>query len=371
MAQSGPHVPPILSGLAAISWRVLVVLALVAVVIYVLTRVQMVLLALFLAFLVVAVLAPLRSFLERRGVRHILATWAAFLAGVIGFLALLAAVIVPFALQAGGLWDNIVEGFDEVVVWLTDGPLGLPESTVTRYVEEARTFFEENARNVASGVVGTTMQGIEIITSVVLSLPIVFFLLKDSHSINRWLLGWVGSKHQERTAEIMAEAWDRVSMFVRGTALVAGVDAVMIGLGLFILGVPLWGALAVLTFVGGFIPIVGAFAAGIAAVLVTLVLQGLVDAWIVLGIVIAVQQLEGNVIAPLIVGRAVRLHPVVILLAISVGGTVGGIFGAFVAVPLTTFLYAIGNQVRRPRIVQLDQEAARIHAQPAERAVGR
>lgn len=355
MQETGPRVPPLLNGLAAISWRVLVVSVLAAAAIYLVSRVQFVLLAVFLAFLVLAVLAPLRSRLERLGAPHVLAVWIVFLTGILGLVGLLAAVIVPFTLQAGELWDSVLQGVDRVVARLADGPFGLPESTVEQYVEELQSFFENNISSIASGLLGTTMQTIELGASVLLALPLIFFFLKDSQSINGWLLKWVMTSQRARTSDVVAYAWDRVSMFVRGTAVVATFDALFIGLGLLILGVPLAGALAVLTFIGAFIPIVGAFAAGIAAVLVTLVLVGFVDALIVLGIVIAVQQIEGNIIAPLIVGRAVKLHPLVILLAVAIGGTVGGVFGAFIAVPLTTFAYSIVARLKDPGIEQAEE----------------
>ena len=162
---------------------------------------------------------------------------------------------------------------------------------------------------------------------------VVFFFLKDGDRMWDWLCGLFAPEQRDAVREIGARSWATLGGWLRGQGLVALFDATFIGLALVIVGTPLVLPLVVLTFLGAFIPIVGAFAAGAAAVLVALVFQGLTEALIVLAAIIVVQQVESNVFAPVIVGRVVGVHPVAILLAVTVGLTLGGIIGALVAPP--------------------------------------
>ncbi len=181
---------------------------------------------------------------------------------------------------------------------------------------------------------------------VILTVIVLFFFVKDGEQIAGWLLHLVPRERRETVRRGAGRGWGTLTAYMRGIVVVATADAVSVGLGLLLIGVPLVLPLMLLTFFGAFIPIVGAFAAGLVAVLVALVSGGLTDALLVLAMFIAVQQLEGNFLQPLVMGRAVHLHPLVVLLALTAGATVAGIAGAFLAVPLAAVVAAIGNEFR-------------------------
>ena len=338
------RVPQLLDHLAALSWRLLVVFALLGFFAYLLAQLQFVVLSLFLALLGVAVLSPIRALLERRGIDHALAVWVALLFSVLAFLGVIAAIAIPLVISGPDLASNVSQGIDRLVNWLSEGPLHIPRSTIDQYIGYPTIWIHDNLSRIVNGVIGTTLVGITVLGSVLLSVPIMFFFLKDSRQIKRWLLHWIASEDRDRTDWVLTQSWNRFGRFIRGVAIVAAFDATFIGIGLFTLRIPLAGSLAVLTFVAAFVPFFGAVTAGAAAVLVALVAHGVTDALLVLGIVIAVQQLEGHVVSPFVVGRSVDLHPVSIILAVAIGG----IMGAVVAVPAMAFALGIANEMRSP-----------------------
>ncbi len=166
------------------------------------------------------------------------------------------------------------------------------------------------------------------------TIVVAFFLLKDGPAFIPWLRRSVGMPAAPHVAAVLERVWSTLGGFIRTQALVSLVDAVLIGIGLLILGVPLAYALAIITFIGGFVPIVGAFVAGGLAVLIALVANGPVNALIVLGIILAVQQLEGNVLQPWLQSKSMKLHAVIVLLAVMLGASTFGVIGAFLAVPV-------------------------------------
>jgi predicted PurR-regulated permease PerM len=186
----------------------------------------------------------------------------------------------------------------------------------------------------------------EVITGLVLSLFLTFFFVKDSERFTRWILDFAGRERAPHLREIGHRSATAVSGYLRGQATVGLVDGVFIGIGLAIVGVPFVVPLAFLTFVAAFLPLVGAVVAGALAALVALVTKGFTAALIVVGIALLVQQLEGHLLAPLLLGRAVSLHPVVIILALAAGSILGGIIGAFLAVPIAAVVTAVGTYLR-------------------------
>jgi putative heme transporter len=178
----------------------------------------------------------------------------------------------------------------------------------------------------------------QILASALLTVVLVFFFVKDGQRIWDWTARLFPASVRGRVHEAGESSWAVLGAYMRGVVLVATFDAVFIGLGMALVGMPLVLPLAVLTFLAAFVPIVGAFVAGAAAVLIALVSNGFVAALIVLGIVLLVQQLEGNVLYPLILKRTMEMHPVATLLAVSTGGVLAGIIGALVAIPLTAMV---------------------------------
>jgi predicted PurR-regulated permease PerM len=184
-----------------------------------------------------------------------------------------------------------------------------------------------------------------VLVNIVLVLALTFFFLKDGHRFLPWQRSVVGRGAGRHLTEVLARNWKVLGGFIRTQALVSAIDAALIGVGLLVLGVPLAGALIVITFFAGFIPIVGAISAGALAVLVALVTNGWQEALIVLVIILAVQQLEGNVLSPWLQGKTMQVHAALILVAITIGGTLFGIIGVFLAVPVTACLVATARYV--------------------------
>ena len=189
----------------------------------------------------------------------------------------------------------------------------------------------------------------EVLTGLIITLLLLFFFLKDGPAIWSWFVSTFGGRQRTRLDEIARRAYTALSGYVRGLALVGVADATLIGSGLVILGVPLVGPLMLLTFIGAFLPLIGAFSAGLAAVLIALVDGGIVTALIVLALVIAVQQLEGHVLYPLIMGRTINVHPIAIILALATGGILAGIVGIFLSVPIVTVAAVVLAYVRETR----------------------
>ena len=257
---------------------------------------------------------------------------------VFGFLAVVVGIVAALTPQVAGqapeLADSAARGLQKVRDWLTGGPLGLSEGQITRAIEAVQEKLRNSATAISSGLFSTIGAATSAVINLVLVLMLTFFFVKDGHKFLPWMKTLGGRRAGEHTAEVMVRAWDTLGGFIRTQSLVALIDAVIIGTGLAILGVPLAIPLAVVTFFGGYIPIIGAFISGALAVLVTLVTNSPRDALIALAIVIFVQQLEGNVLSPYLQGKNLNLHAAVVLLAVTAGGTLFGITGAFLAVPV-------------------------------------
>jgi len=226
--------------------------------------------------------------------------------------------------------------------WLVQGPLGLDPAQVLLLRNAVLERLSAATPNPYAGAV----TGLRVLTAAALVVFAVFFLLKDGPGMWRWLLGWTPVRHRTAVQVAGAAAWQALTGYVRGIVIVATVDAVAVGVALLVLGVPLWLSLTILTFFGAFVPVIGATLAGAVAVVVTLVLEGGRDAVIVLVVVLVVQQLEGNVLHPVIMGRALRLHPLAILSAVTAGALLLGVVGALVAVPITAVTYSVAAALR-------------------------
>ena len=191
--------------------------------------------------------------------------------------------------------------------------------------------------------------------AVILIVVLTFFFVKDGARLWDWVLELFHEDRQPVLREVGERSWGALSAYVQGVFLVATIDAVLIGAALLIVGVPVAMPLIVLTFIAAFFPIVGAFVAGAAAVLVALVANGLGAALVILAVIVAVQQLEGNVFYPVVVGRKLQLHPVGILLALTAGGVLAGVVGAFLAVPIAAVTGAVLNYTRERREARQSQ----------------
>jgi putative heme transporter len=329
--------PPGLLRAALVCASVLLIAGVVILTARLLVRLAPVTLAVVAAVLLTALLVPVVDALTRVRVPR-------GLAALIGVLGLLAALIGPVVLvgqqvatQFGDLGTRIEEGIARVRDWLIGGPLPLTDQQLNQIWQQAR----DATRNATPAPASGAMLAAEALGAALLALVLLFFLLKDGQQMWSWLLGRLPARWRYRADAAGSAGWHALSGYIRGTVIVAAVDAVGIGAALLIVGVPLALPLALLTFVAAFVPIIGATVAGAAAVLVTLVANGPTQALIILAAVIAVQQTEGNLLEPLVMGRAVRLHPAVILVAVAAGTVLAGVAGAIVAVPVVAVAYRV------------------------------
>jgi putative heme transporter len=304
---------------------------------------------LIVALLASTLLVPPANYLRRRGLPSIAAAWivlATSIAIMVGIVWLIAPAVAD---ELDDLGSDVKRGTEDVLEWLAEGPLSLSEADVDRYIDQAADQLSENRESLATGVFRGAYLLVEAIAGLLLTFVLVFFFVKDGPKISNAIVDLFGEGRREDMREIGARSWAALGAYIRGTAVVGLVDAFFIGLALFIVGVPLVIPLAILTFFGAFFPLVGAVIAGILAALVALVSEGVVAALIIVAVTIAVQQIEGDVLAPLVLGRAVNLHPLVILLSLTTGAIVAGIAGAFLAVPVAAVATAIVSYIRSKR----------------------
>ncbi|WP_264035432.1 AI-2E family transporter [Mycolicibacterium aurum] len=302
-----------------------------------------------LALIVCTVLWPPVRWLLGKGVPPAAAALLVLLLGVAVIAGVIAAVAPAIVEQSTELAQQASAGVVQVRDWLGGPPLNISEAQLNSAVAEITDRLNSSSAQIASGVftgVGATTSAlVTLFTAIV----VTFFLLKDGTRFTPWLRRTVGNPAGPHLAEVLERVWATLGGFIRTQALVSLVDAVLIGIGLVVVGVPLAYALAIITFIGGFVPIVGAFVAGGLAVLIALVSNGPVDALIVLAIILAVQQLEGNVLQPWLQSKSMKLHAVIVLLAVTLGASTFGVIGAFLAVPVAATLAVIiryyGEQV--------------------------
>ncbi len=302
-----------------------------------------------LAIIVSTVLWPPTGWMVRKGLPKALAALTSILAtlGIVaGVIALIAPSIVE---QSVKLADQTSVAISEVQDWLRGPPLNIRDEQLDSVLEQISSTLQDRGDQIANGVfTGVSAVGSMVIT-LVLVLVLTFFFIKDGPRFLPFVRRIVGRNAGRHLTEVLARSWNTLGGFIRTQALVSLVDAVFIGLALVLLGVPLAWALAIITFLAGFIPIVGAISAGALAVLIALVANGLTTAIIVLVVIILVQQLESNVLQPVLQSKAMNLHPVVVLLGVAAGSTLFGIIGAFLAVPVAAvvavMLRYIGEQI--------------------------
>ncbi|KIF03914.1 membrane protein [Streptomyces sp. RSD-27] len=319
---------------AEASWRLLLLAGMVWVLMKVISEVRLVVLAFAAALLVTALLQPFVVRLRRIGLPRGLATAVTAILGfvVIGLVGWF--VVWQVMENLDDLSSRLREGINELKSWALDSPFHVTEKQINDIAKNLSETIGTNTEQITSaGLQGVTVL-VEVLTGMLLAMFSTLFLLYDGQKIWNWALGLVPSPARPGVAGAGPRAWRTLTAYVRGTVLVALIDAVFIGLGLYFLKVPMAVPLAVFIFLFAFIPLVGAVVSGALAVVVALVTQGPFTALMVLLVVLAVQQIEGHVLQPFILGRAVRVHPLAVVLSVAAGGMIAGIGGAVVAVPL-------------------------------------
>jgi putative heme transporter len=323
---------------AAWAWRVLLLVLAALAVLWVVARLQLVVVPLAIALLLSALLSPLVGVLLRARLPRSFATTIVMITGIAAVAGVFTLVINQFVDGAPELAAKAADGLREIQSSLKNGPLNLSDEQLQGLFQSVENWFTSNRGTVTSGALSTATTLGHVLTGLFLVLFSTFFFLRDGRRISRFVIGLLPVGARGPVTGAADVSWTTLVSYVRATVLVAFIDALGIGLALAILQVPFAFPLAALVFLGAFIPIVGATVSGAVAVLVALVDQGLVVALIVLAAVIAVQQLEGHVLQPLIMGRAVAIHPLAVIVAIAAGIVLAGIIGALVAVPLVAVL---------------------------------
>lgn len=331
---------------AEAGWRLLVLAGTVWVLIQVISAVQLVVFAFVCALLITALLQPTVARLRRYGVPRGPAT---ALTAILGFviMALIGWFVTWQVMEnIDSLSNQIQDGIDELRKWLLHSPFHVTDKQINQIAKNLRDAIGANTDQITSAGLEGVQVIVEALTGILLTVFTTLFLLYDGRRIWEWTLKLVPRAARPGVAGAGPRAWRTLTAYVRGTVIVALIDAIFIGLGIYFLNVPMAVPLAVFIFLFSFIPLVGAVASGALAVVVALVTQGVVTAIMTLAVVLAVQQIEGHILQPFILGRAVRVHPLAVVLSVTGGAIIAGIGGAVVAVPLVAVLNTVVGYLR-------------------------
>lgn len=341
-AESGVKVPVLLAGAAAWSWRLLLIGAAATMIVYVLIELYVVVVPVILALFLASVLEPLVARLRRHRWPPALATTAVFL----GTLAVLVMVVgwigANVADELSDVGERVDQGIAEVRDWLQGEPLNLSPERLDKLEDDLTGGLSPGTAGLGRRARAVT----EAFGGAVLLLFTLFFVMKDGFRMAQWFKERTPPAQRDDAVEITCRARRIMRQYLIATALTGLVNGVLIAIALLVLGVPLVLPLAVLTFLGGFFPLIGATVAGLVAALVALVDGGFTTALLVVGATILVQQIEGNLLQPIILERAVKLHPLVTVVAVGAGLLVGGLLGAFLSVPLVAIAAQTANYYR-------------------------
>jgi putative heme transporter len=366
----GDSVEPLVRKAAAWAWRLLVILAALVALLWVIARLEIIVVPLLLALMLSALLVPAVDWLDRRGaprggaVALVLFGGFAILGGIMTF------VISEFVIGLPDLVKQVTRSIDKTRNWLIEGPLHLSRQQIENAGNAAIQALQNNQAKLTSGALSTAATVTEIVTAALLMFFTLIFFLYGGRNIWQYVTKIFPTDVRERVRAAGNAGYGSLVGYVRATFLVALVDAVGVGAGLAIMSVPLALPLASLVFLGAFIPLVGAVVTGFLAVVVALLAKGFVYALITLGLLIGVNQLEAHILQPLVMGRAVSIHPLAVVVAISTGGVLAGVVGALLAVPTVAF-FNNAIQVllaKDPSAAgdRTDEDTSIIHAEPDE-----
>lgn len=326
------------------SWDLLRILAFVAVLIWLLYQIKLVVIPLMLGAFVASLGTPMAGWLNRKGWHRLLATWVVVLlsvtvAGLIGWF-----LVAEIQGSADEMRTALSDSWMQLQQWLDSAPFGFDGESLTQAIEQ---FFADSGEGGVGGLGGSVVAGFatatEAVAGLFLTIIVSFFLIKDGERFWEWLISKIPPKHRRSVDQAGTTAWSTLRRYLSGTAVVGIVNGTVVAIALMILDVPLVIPLAILMFLGAFFPLVGAIISGAVIALVVLATNGFTDALIIVGVVVVVQQLEGDLVAPIVLGRAVALHPLLILFGITAGFVIGGVIGAFLTIPLI----AIAAEVTR------------------------
>jgi predicted PurR-regulated permease PerM len=332
-------VPPALKIAAAYSWRILIVLGVVAVLVFLVIQFRYIVVPFMVAILLGALLVPFVNFLRR----HRWPKWLAITVAMVGTLGIVSGLVVLVVLQVRAGYPDLQEksilAFEDLKAWLLESPLHLTEADINEYLGAAWEAIQRDSAALVSGILSVGSTAGHVLAGALLALFATLFVLIDGRGIWSWFVRLFPRRARVAVAGAGEAGWITLTTFVKVQIFVAFVDAVGIGVGAWILGLfyggfPLVIPIAVAVFLGSFIPVVGALITGALAVFIALVYLGPIPAIIMLGIVLLVQQIEGHVLQPLVLGTAVKVHPLAVVFAVAAGGFTAGIAGALFAVPV-------------------------------------
>ncbi|MEW2390275.1 AI-2E family transporter [Streptomyces venezuelae] len=331
---------------AEAGWRLLILAGTLWVLMKVISAVQLVVLAFVAALLITALLQPTVARLRNLGLPRGLATAVTAILGFV-IMGLVGWFVVWQVMEnADELSRQVQDGIEDLRKWLLNSPFHVTEDQINEIAKSLRDAVGANTEELTSaGLEGVTVI-VETLTGILLAMFSTLFLLYDGKRIWQWFLKLVPAQARPGIAGAGPRAWRTLTAYVRGTVIVALIDAIFIGLGIYFLGVPMAVPLAVIIFLAAFVPLVGAVVSGALAVVVALVTQGVFTAVMALVVVLAVQQIEGHILQPFILGRAVRVHPLAVILSVAAGGMIAGVGGAVVAVPLVAVTNTVVGYLR-------------------------
>jgi putative heme transporter len=332
------EIPPRLKYLAGMSWRLLAIIALIGVFIFLVMQLSIIIIPFLVALLVTALLFPLVQWLNRRGIKRGFAVAMSLTALVV----VVAGLVFLVTAQIRSVYPELRDRFG---VFLNEGrdvlsrePFNIGTQDINGLTQQAFSYAQENSSVLISGLSSAGSTAGHVGAGIFLALFSVIFLLLDGKNIWRWVTNLFPRNTRAKLLEAGNRGWRTLIGFVKSQVAVAGVDAVGIGLGAFLLQVPLAIPIAVMVFLGSFIPVVGAVVTGLIAVVLALVFNGWLAALLMLGVVLLVQLAEGHILQPFLIGKAVKIHPLAIVLAVAVGTLLAGIPGALFAVPIVAVL---------------------------------
>jgi predicted PurR-regulated permease PerM len=337
-ASEAASVQPLVRKTAAWAWRLLVILTASVVVLWVLKRLEIIVVPVLLALMISALLVPAVDWMDRRGLPRGAAVAVVLLGGFAVLGGILTFVVSQFIVGLPDLTEQVTHSIDNTRRWLIEGPAHLRSEQIDNAGNAAIQALHNNQAKLTSGALSTAATITELVTGAVLVLFTLIFFLYGGRNIWQYVVKIFPIGVRDRVMEAGSAGYGSLIGYVRATFLVALTDAAGVGTGLAIMGVPLALPLASLVFLGAFIPLIGALISGLLAVVVALLAKGIVYALLTLGLLIVINQVEAHLLQPLVMGRAVSIHPLAVVLAIATGGVLAGIPGALLAVPTVAFL---------------------------------
>lgn len=330
--------PRLLQLVAAWSWRLLLTGLLIYVAFRLAVDLRLVVLPFIAAMLLSALLQPLAGWLRRHGFSPVLATWCPLLLALIVIAGAITLITNQIANQYQVLFNEVQHTIAQLRHSLAGPPFHLNQARLQTLSQNVLNYISQHKSVVAGTVLTGGKYLTEFLAGLLLTLFITFFLMKDGHRIWSWVISGMSPRAQRRMHHAGDQAWRALVNYVHGTVVVAAIHAIILGVTLWLLGVPLLVPLIVLVFIAAFVPILGILVAGGLAILVALATKGWVAAVILLAVLIVENQIEGHLLQPLVVGRIIRLHPLAIILVLAVGAIVAGIPGAIIAVPVAAVI---------------------------------